>query len=96
MRAHLDRSHAKADCFLCFWLLSQVLWEHILRAVYIFDEFKVIDLVVVAAIAVFANNEVVHLRIRRHEVESLKHAQELSLRNVELLGTVKVLESVFK
>lgn len=89
-------SNAKADCLLSLWLLGCVLWEHVFGAVNVFDEFEVVDLVVVAAVAVLANDEVVDLGVGGHEVEGFEHAQELALRNVQLLGTVEVLEAVLK
>ena len=95
MRANLNGSNTKADGFLSLWLFVHILWEHILRAINIFDEFEVVHLIVVATIAVFPDDKIVDLRVGWHQIESLEHSQELTLRDVQLLRSVEVLEPIF-
>ena len=95
MRANLNGSNTKADGFLSLWLFVHILWEHILRAINVFDEFEVVHLIVVATIAVFPDDKIVDLRVGWHQIESLEHSQELTLRDVQLLRSVEVLEPIF-
>ena len=76
-------------------LFVHILREHILRAINILDEFEVVHLIVVATVAVFPDDKIVDLRVWWHQIESLEHSQELTLRDVQLLGTVEVLEPIF-
>jgi hypothetical protein len=76
-------------------LFVHILREHILRAINILDEFEVVHLIVVATVAVFPDDKIVDLRVGWHQIESLEHSQELTLRNMQLLGTVEVLEPIF-
>ena len=76
-------------------LFVHILREHVLRAINILDEFEVVHLVVVATVAVFPDDKIVDLRVGWHQIESLEHSQELTLRDVQLLGTVEVLEPIF-
>ena len=80
---------------MSFRSFIHILWEHVLRAINIFDEFEVVHLIVVATIAVFPDDKIVDLRVGWHQIESLEHSQELTLRDVQLLGTVEVLEPIF-
>ena len=76
-------------------LFVHILREHVLRAINILDEFEVVHLIVVATVAVFPDDKIVDLRVGWHQIESLEHSQELTLRDVQLLGTVEVLEPIF-
>ena len=80
---------------MSFRSFVHILREHVLRAINIFDEFEVVHLIVVATIAVFPDDKIVDLRVGWHQIESLEHSQELTLRDVQLLGTVEVLEPIF-
>ena len=95
MWANLNGSNAKADGFLSLRLFVHILREHILRAINILDEFEVVHLIVIATVAVFPDDKIVDLRVGWHQIESLEHSQELTLRDVQLLGTVEVLEPIF-
>ena len=80
---------------MSFRSFVHILREHVLGAINILDEFEVVHLIVVATIAVFPDNKIVDLRVGWHQIESLEHSQELTLRDVQLLGTVEVLEPIF-
>ena len=80
---------------MSLWFFVHILWEHVFRAINVFDEFEVVHLIIVATVTVFPDDKIVDLRVGWHQIESLEHSQELTLRNVQLLGTIEVLEPIF-
>ena len=63
---HLSWGDSKTDCFLSFSPFCHVGWEHVLWFIHILDEMEVIDLIVVPAVTVLPNDQIVDLRIWRH------------------------------
>ena len=94
--AHLRWCDTKANCFLFFSSLCHVGWEHVFWTIDVFDEIEVIDLIVVSAVTILSYDQIVDLRVRRHQVECFKHTQELSLGDVQLFGFIEILEAVLE
>ena len=74
-----DLLGANTNLLESLWLgsLGLVGGEHVLRAINVLAEVKVVDLLCVATVAVTADNQVVHLLAWWHNVESLEDTKEL-------------------
>ncbi len=76
-----------------FASFGNVCREHVLRAINIAAEIEIVDLFLVAAIAVTANNQIENGVRRRHDVQIFHYSQELLSCDVLRLRAIKVLES---
>ena len=73
-------------------VLSDVGGEHVLGTIDILAEVVIVNVLIVALVAVLADHQVEKFVTGRHDVESLHHTQELGGTDMVALGAVKVHE----